>query len=403
MRFSLAAQALCGASIALAAPTTLALDGMDGLKDLQNQIESGIKHIVEELARPLQLHETPGAHTISLADFKNMDLNGTVAHGSHGGHENHDKAQHDAISKVSQAKVAHQPPFQSKFASPQKAQSCASNPNVRFEWRDYSGSDRKALVDGIKCLMNKPPSGKFEPATNRYEDLVRVHQNFAPNIHNNNKFLLWHRYFLWTFEQMLREECNFDRAFVFWDEKKDAGHFAEFDMFSPDYFGSLPGPTDGAGTCIKDGAFANTTLHVGPGTGNSPHCLSRAVDETATANCDQNFEDYCLSKETYPEFESCWEYGPHGYGHNGIGSVMGDVLGSVGDPAFWMHHSYIDRVFRVWQNVDEKRRTTISGTIGDGSPLTLDTPVIMGGIRPDAKVGDVLDTLNGVMCYKYQY
>ncbi|KAK8069728.1 hypothetical protein PG994_006344 [Apiospora phragmitis] len=392
MRFSLAAHALYGASIALAAPT----------------------FSLDELAAPLKLSETPGAHTISLADFKMMELNGTFPHAGHGDHGGQaQSSQPDAISQISQAKVAHQPaqsdkpaqpsPFQSKFATPDAAQQCANNPNMRFEWRNYQDTDRRAFVKAIKCLMDKPPSGKFEPAKNRYEDLVRVHQNFSPNIHNNNKFLLWHRYFLWTFEQVLREECNFDRAFPFWDETKDAGHFADFDMFSPDYFGSLPGPTDGAGTCIRDGAFANTTLHIGPGTGNSKHCLSRAVDETATANCDKTFEDYCLSKKTYPEFESCWEYGPHGYGHNGIGSVMGDVLGSVGDPAFWMHHSYIDRVFRVWQNVDPERRTTISGTIADGSPLTLDTPVVMGGIRPDATVRDVLDTLNGAMCYRYQY
>ncbi|KAK8097967.1 uncharacterized protein PG998_013453 [Apiospora kogelbergensis] len=311
MRFSLAAQALYGASIVVAAPSM-------SLDDLQGRIEDGIKDIIKEIAPALKLDQTPGAHTISHAS---------------------PKPPMDAISQVSQAKHAQKPnpAFQSKFASPSAAQQCAQNPNMRFEWRDYSNSDRHALVDGIKCLMNKPPSGKFQPSTNRYEDLVRIHQQYAPNIHNNNKFLIWHRYFLWTFEQMLREECGFDRAFVFWDETKDAGHFAEFDMFSPQFFGSLPGPTDGAGTCIRDG-------------------------------CSKDFENYCLTKTTYPEFEQCWEYGPHGYGHNGIGSVMGDVLGSVGDPAFWMHHSYIDRVFRVWQNVDESRRTTISGTIAGGAP-----------------------------------
>ncbi|KAK6851306.1 hypothetical protein PG987_000940 [Apiospora arundinis] len=385
MRFSLAAQALYGASLVVAAPTV-------SLDDLQDRIENGIKDIIKEIARPLRLDETPGAHTISLDDFKMMDSNGTFPHMGHAT----PKPAPDAISQVSQAKVAHKPAFQSKFASASAAQQCAQNPNMRFEWRDYSDSDRHALVDGIKCLMNKPPSGKFQPSTNRYEDLVRIHQDYAPNIHNNNKFLIWHRYFLWTFEQMLREECGFNRAFVFWDETKDAGHFAESSMFSPSSLAACPVP-------LTVPAFANTTLHIGPGTGNSPHCLSRAVDETATAQCSKDFENYCLSKTTYPEFESCWEYGPHGYGHNGIGSVMGDVLGSVGDPAFWMHHSYIDRVFRVWQNVDESRRTTISGTIAGGAPLTLDTPVVMGGLRPDVQVRDVLDTLNGVMCYRYNY
>jgi tyrosinase len=70
------------------------------------------------------------------------------------------------------------------------AASCSANPNMRFEWRQYSTSDRIAFVNGIKCLMNKPPSGNFPPATSRYEDFVRIHQLYMPNIHGNPKFLV---------------------------------------------------------------------------------------------------------------------------------------------------------------------------------------------------------------------
>lgn len=70
------------------------------------------------------------------------------------------------------------------------AASCAASPNMRFEWRQYSTSDRLAFVAGIKCLMNKPPSGNFPPSTSRYEDFVRIHQIYMPNIHGNPKFLV---------------------------------------------------------------------------------------------------------------------------------------------------------------------------------------------------------------------
>lgn len=49
-------------------------------------------------------------------------------------------------------------------------------------------------------------------------------------------------------------------------------------LFTNDYFGSLPGTTSGTGTCITNGQFANMTCHIGPGSSNVPHCLSRAVN-----------------------------------------------------------------------------------------------------------------------------
>ncbi|ORY68518.1 uncharacterized protein BCR38DRAFT_133793 [Pseudomassariella vexata] len=281
-----------------------------------------------------------------------------------------------------------------------------TNPNVRYEWRQYSASDRAAFVDAIACLISKPPSGKWAPAKNRYEDLVRVHQLYMPNIHGNDKFLLWHRYFIWTFEQILRAECGFNRAFPWWDETLDAGKFAASTIFTSAYFGSLPAKgTNGQGACVTTGKFTGT-LHLGPGSDNVDHCLSRAVDESLTAQCNQGFVDTCNSRTNFHDMASCAELGPHAYGHNGIGSVMSDVSASPGDPVFFLHHLFIDRNFRIWQNADASRKTSISGCADAKSPctpLTLDTMVYVGGLRPDVRVRDILDTMNGVMCYRYTY
>lgn len=138
--------------------------------------------------------------------------------------------------------------------------SCPGNPNVRTEWDDYSDSDRHAWVDAIKCLMKKPSSGNYANAANRYEDIVSVHQTMTSTIHGNNVFLLWHRYYLWTFEQILRDECGFDRAMPWWDETKDAGAFNQSSLFTPDFFGSMPAATDGQGTCVTDGVRTTTNI-----------------------------------------------------------------------------------------------------------------------------------------------
>ncbi|OTB04667.1 hypothetical protein M426DRAFT_11303 [Hypoxylon sp. CI-4A] len=293
---------------------------------------------------------------------------------------------------------------------------CA-NPNVRFEWDNYSASDKKAFVDAIQCLVEKPASGKFAPAQNRYEDFVRLHQSYSPNIHSRStteqthKFLLWHRYYVWAFEQVLRDECGFNRAFPWWDEKKWAGKFAQATIFTPQYFGNLPGSNNNAATCIQSGRFSGMQLSLGPGmTTNNPHCLQRAVNEQWTAQTGQNAWDACMSRTSYPDFHSCVEFTFHAQGHNGVGGIMADAIASPGDPSFFMHHLFVDYSLRKWQLNDvTTRTTTISGCASnDGCPaLTMDTMIYMGNICgskcPDLKVRDILNTLNGHFCYKYDY
>jgi tyrosinase len=189
--------------------------------------------------------------------------------------------------------------------------SCSANPNIRIEWRSYPTADRLAFIAAIKCMMGKPPSGNFPPATSRYEDFARLHQLYMPNVHGNPKFLIWHRYYLWTFQMALRDECGFTAPLPWWDETLDAGNFHSSDLFTnTDYFGHLPGPdANGNPVCIVSGAFAGLTCHIGPGSGNTPHCLSRAVDESLTAQCNSGFVNTCNSRGDYASMESCLEGG----------------------------------------------------------------------------------------------
>jgi tyrosinase len=114
-----------------------------------------------------------------------------------------------------------------------------SNVRTRIEWDSYSNSDRQAYINGIKCLQSRPASGQFSQSRSRYEDLVSLHQNLTPNVHGNAKFLLWHRYYLWMFEDILRSECGFDRALPWWDETKVAGRFASSSIFSDQWYGGI--------------------------------------------------------------------------------------------------------------------------------------------------------------------
>jgi tyrosinase len=136
-----------------------------------------------------------------------------------------------------------------------------SNPRVRQEWDSYSDSDRQAFVDAIRCLQNRPSSGQFKQSKTRYEDLVALHQTLTPNVHSqdgrpNAKFLIWHRYYLWTFEDILRGECGFDRNLPWFDETRYAGKFGQSSIFSSRWFGS--GNING--NCVTDGVSAQRLL-----------------------------------------------------------------------------------------------------------------------------------------------
>jgi len=129
------------------------------------------------------------------------------------------------------------------------AAATCSNPRVRVEWDSYPDSSRQAFVDSIKCLMGKPASGQFPAARSRYEDLVTLHQTLTPNVHGNAKFLLWHRYYLWAFEDILRSECGLSVPMPWFDETRYAGRFSQSSIFSSRWLGSI----GIGGRCVTDG------------------------------------------------------------------------------------------------------------------------------------------------------
>lgn len=149
---------------------------------------------------------------------------------------------------------------QMKFATFAAAATC-SNPRVRTEWDSYSTSDRQAFVNAIKCLMGKSASGVFRQSKSRYEDLVALHQTLTDNVHNNSKFLIWHRYFLWTFEDILRSECGFDRNLPWFDETRYAGKFSQSSVFSNEWFGAI----GIGGNCVTNGVSITTVFFFLPG------------------------------------------------------------------------------------------------------------------------------------------
>ncbi|KAF7885976.1 uncharacterized protein EAF02_004485 [Botrytis sinoallii] len=302
---------------------------------------------------------------------------------------------------------------------------------VRKEWRNMSTSEKSAYLQAEQCLFNLPAATTLSGVTSRFSDLQSLHRDKTNQtidglyvqdiIHNVGQFLPWHRYYMHAHETLLRTECGYTGPMSWWDEAQDAdaGAFFQSDMWTAEYFGS---PTLDESACVIDGAFANTTEHIGPLLENTDYCFYRAFDLTQVQYCTSEKVAECTQYNDYYSFFNCmviYPTSPHVAGHAAVGGMMADIDCSAGDPAFFIHHNYIDRMWWQWQQANATSRMfDISGNSlnetylaeqGDVAPaadwpqMTLEYTLTTADILPDVQIYDVVNIQGGYLCYEYDY
>lgn len=108
--------------------------------------------------------------------------------------------------------------------------------------------------------------------------------------------------------------------------------------------------------------------------GYNPRCLRRDISSYVSKGWLKDSDSFDLISG-YRDPAS-WNYrlngdfangylGVHSAGHfTWGGDPGGDFMNSPADPAFWLHHAYIDRIWWIWQNLDVASRTfSVGGTI----------------------------------------
>lgn len=113
------------------------------------------------------------------------------------------------------------------------------------------------------------------------------------------------------------------------------------------------------------------------------------------------FQDELQGARTAPDFQ-----GLHGAGHYAMGADGTDVYASLNDPAFWLHHAMLDRVYWLWQALHPRAAADIAGgtLMRDPAspPGTRDDPLDVRGLAEHPPLRDLLDTLGGSpLCYIY--
>lgn len=102
------------------------------------------------------------------------------------------------------------------------------------------------------------------------------------------------------------------------------------------------------------------------------------------------------------------ELGPHWGGHLSLGPTLLDFFGSPMDPAFFLHHGMVDRVWTMWQAADpEARRYQYNGTstifnAPDTPEVNNDTTLFYGFLGDTITVKETVDPMSGRYCYRYE-
>ncbi|KAF8858679.1 Di-copper centre-containing protein [Acephala macrosclerotiorum] len=336
----------------------------------------------------------------------------------------------------------------------------AENIVVRREWSTLSPTEKSAYIDAVLCVQNSAaltPADLIPGARTRFDDFVGTHINQTLNIHYTGTFLAWHRWFTYNYEQVLKNECGYTGTQPYWnwgltaDDTTKAGQLFDGSDLSMSGNGEYIAnrsdlqltlfsypivylPAGDGGGCVTSGPFANMSVNLGPvslplngggvetGTGfdYNPRCLVRdlgtkvnALYANFTSIVDlitsyNDIYDFQMRMQGYPGSGSI---GVHGGGHYTIaGNPGADVFTSPGDPAFYLHHSMIDRVWWIWQNLDlENRQNAISGTgtflnYPASANTTLDTVINLGYAVPGASIAmsEIMSTISGPFCYTYE-
>lgn len=335
-----------------------------------------------------------------------------------------------------------------------------TNLRIRREWRTLSKPDRKAYIAAIKCLQSKPSLlGSAAPGSKSlFDDFVAIHLQQTMNIHLSGTFLPWHRYFTHTYEEHLRNACGYKGTVPYWEwglDVKNPAASPVFDgsdtslsgngeaiphqgliltePFNPEAL--IPLPPGSGGGCVKTGPFATMTVHLGPvvlaqyGTteptgvpeplNDNPRCLKRDLNAGVAQKFTtfRNTTSTILSSPNVGTFQGILQGDPryvrkslgiHGGGHFTIGGDPGaDPFISPGDPAFFVHHSQVDRVYWIWQMLDFPNRQGVFGTntFLDTPPspnTTVEDFIDLGVLAPKVKIRDVMNTVGGTpLCYVY--
>jgi hypothetical protein len=251
----------------------------------------------------------------------------------------------------------------------------------RREFRTLSTTERQAFINALKTLQNSRNRSKYDAYVDR-------HVAVTTYAHGNSRFLSWHRAYLRTVEKDL-QAIDPSVMIPYWDWAYDSQAPEDSIILSKDYFGG--NGNSRRNWCVTDGQFTDWKPK------NTQNCIVRTFNGGSGSHIPalwgwEPIKSAVFTATTYDQFRISLE-GPHGNVHNGINGQFASMR-SPDDPIFWLHHSFVDKLWSDWQNLRPANFRSYGGRNGDGSTARSTDNLDYG-----YTVNDVFDTRN--LCYTY--
>ncbi|KAI0014819.1 Di-copper centre-containing protein [Xylariomycetidae sp. FL0641] len=241
----------------------------------------------------------------------------------------------------------------------------------RKSWSTLTEQEKHDYLQADLCLMATPPKSGIKGAQSRWDELQYAHVSQVDYIHGVGAFLPFHRYFVTAHGHLLQAECNYTGPLPYWDEPADMGAINASALFNgPNSFG---GNGTGAAACVADGPFANLTLHLKEdgSVKEGGYCVARVLNDFALAAADPRNVEVCRAKTSFVDAWKCYEGMPHSAGHGGVMGTMINLFLSPGDPVFYLHHGYLDKLWWDWQAGDLPARLADMGGNNTAAPFVI--------------------------------
>ncbi|MDH6131062.1 tyrosinase [Kitasatospora sp. MAA4] len=225
---------------------------------------------------------------------------------------------------------------------------------VRKNQATLTAQEKRAFVNAV--LELKRQGG--------YDTFVSTHNSFIMSDtddgertgHRSPSFLPWHRRFLLQFEQAL-QAIDPTVTLPYWDWTTD--RTADASIWGADFLGGDGRSSDGQ---VTTGPFAfgagKWTITVSPDNRNYllrslgagvADLPTRADVDSVLALSDYDTPPWNSSSDGFRNNLEGWRgVNLHNRVHVWIGGNMSSGM-SPNDPAFWLHHCFIDRLWAAWQ------------------------------------------------------
>jgi len=241
---------------------------------------------------------------------------------------------------------------------------------IRREFTTYSKEEKKRYLQAYYKITTE------EPLKSRFIKFISIHANwFWKGIHGKYQFFPWHRWFIYEFENLMKEaDCRVGLPFWDWSYWSEIPWKIGVHIWRNDEFGLGGDGIKSREYCVQTGPFnesawrhpapektlqviqtSDTALGICNGTnytGPYKSCLRRSFNYLP-ANLAFILETISLPCNKYRKFEKSVREDFHNDIHNEIGGEMSTDY-AANSPEFFFHHGFLDNIWWRWQKKSVK-------------------------------------------------